>query len=441
MSIGESEIKARRIEQLTRDLVQMSGDTHIDVSFAFWIPGRIEVLGKHTDYGGGRSLLCAVERGICMVVRPHDMTAMSAPRIRVLDAGSGETAEIDISPDVASRPGSWFNYPVTVARRIAINFAGPMRGADIVFASDLPLAAGVSSSSALIVAIFLALSAVNDLPARSEYSANIHTTEDLAGYLGCIENGLDFKSLRGHAGVGTFGGSQDQTAILCSRPGSLVQYSFCPVIFERTIPLSDRYTFVIAASGVLAEKTGSALEHYNRVSRRLSAGLECWNRTTNRSDISMGAAIASSPDARERIRTVLQSATSSNRMPESLLERFDQFDAEANEIIPAAADALTRGDMIAFGELVQQSQAGAERWLHNQVPETMELVRTARDMGALASSAFGAGFGGSVWALVNSSSAQSFLQRWADSYCEKFPDPASRSDFFITLAGPAATML
>jgi galactokinase len=445
MSIAESDAKSRRISQLVHDLARLCGQPSaaIEQPLAFWIPGRIEVLGKHTDYGGGRSLLCAVERGICLVTsaRTEHTPAPAKNTLRILDANSGEIAELELSPDIEPVPGHWSNYPITVVRRIAMNFPGPMRGADIVFASDLPPAAGVSSSSALVVAFFLALSAINDLPARQEYRDNIHTPEDLAGYLGCVENGLDFKSLHGRAGVGTFGGSEDQTAILCARPNSLVQYSFCPVTFERAIPLSDNLIFVIAASGVLAEKTGSALELYNRVSRRLSIGLECWNRATGRTDPSMGSAIATSPDARARIRDILGAATNAEYPAESLVRRFEQFDSEVNEIIPSAADALARGDVAAFGAHVAESQRGAERALENQIPETVALVRLARSMGADAASAFGAGFGGSVWALVDSSAAEGFQREWMERYHRAFPERADRSDFFVTRAGPAATAL
>ena len=429
MSEQEKQRKIERVTQLTREL----GKSDL---LAFWVPGRIEVLGKHTDYGGGRSLLCAIERGILMLARPR-----SDALIRVRDANSGETAELALSRDVASSPGHWSNYPITVARRVASNFSGPMRGADIAFASDIPFAAGVSSSSALVVAIFFALSDVNDLPKRPEYQANILTREDLAGYLGCVENGLDFKGLRGETGVGTFGGSEDHTAILCARANSLVQYSFCPVSFERAIAIPAAYSFVIGTSGVVAEKTGAALEHYNRVSRRLSVGLDCWRKATGRSDRSMGAAAVSSLDAPTLIRNVLASAGGNEYTARSLTERFDQFHTESNEIIPAAGDALARGDLLEFGKLVAQSQRGAERGLNNQIPETIALVRQAHELGAVAASAFGAGFGGSVWALVESSRAQPFRTHWSEEYNEAFPRSAMRSEFFSTLAGPPATRL
>jgi galactokinase len=326
-------------------------------------------------------------------------------------------------------------------RRIVLNFGGSLRGADIVFASDLPPASGVSSSSALVVAIFLALSSVNDLSSREAYRESIRTPQDLAGYLGAVENGLDFKSLTGNIGVGTFGGSEDHTAILCAAPNALVQYSFSPVTFERGLPLPATLTFVIGASGILAEKSGAALELYNRVSRRLRVCLEQWNRATGRDDVSMGAAIRSSPDASEQIRSVLERVTDAAFSSTSLVKRFEQFNLETARVIPAAGDALARGDLPGFGELVDQSQRAAEWGLENQIDETLALVASARKLGAVAASAFGAGFGGSVWALVDSSTADDFLGKWSAGYAAAFPAAAKRATFFTTLAGPPAIPL
>jgi galactokinase len=143
---------------------------------------------------------------------------------------------------------------MTVARRVARNFAGDLHGAEIAIASNLPSAAGLSSSSALTIAIFLALDAVNDLHHRDEYLANIRSNEDLAGYLAAVENGQTFGTLIGDRGVGTLGGSQDHTAILCGRAGVLRQFGFCPVKHERDVPLPPDHVFVIAVSGVVAEK-------------------------------------------------------------------------------------------------------------------------------------------------------------------------------------------
>src|SRR5207302_4914154 len=105
---------------------------------ALFVPGRIEFLGKHTDYAGGRSLICAAERGICALVWPREDATITM----VDGAPSGSSAhasvEFALTPELWPEVDVWWNYPMTVARRVARNFAAPLRGAEIVFASDLP---------------------------------------------------------------------------------------------------------------------------------------------------------------------------------------------------------------------------------------------------------------------------------------------------------------
>ena len=102
---------------------------------------------------------------------------------------------------------------------------------------------------------------------------------------------------------------------------------------------------------------------------------------------------------------------------EHLQGRLRQFFDETYRFVPRAADALARGALDEFGEIVAGSQQGAERALENQIPETMNLVRIARELGAVASSAFGAGFGGSVWAMVPvDGRVERFISEWRDRY-------------------------
>ena len=404
-----------------------SGDRH-----SFFVPGRIEVLGKHTDYAGGRSLICAADRGICLVCSPR------ADRlVRIIDARDGERAEFAISPDLVPPGGHWSNYPITVAGRLARNFGPGLRGADIVFISDLPPAAGMSSSSALMVAMFQALAAVNELDSREEYLREIDSPQSLAGYLATVENGQSFGSLTGRRGVGTFGGSEDHTAILCGRPGELSCYSYCPVRFERAIPLPEGHMFAIAASGVVAAKTGDALEKYNRASRLASAVVSAWNEAAGRDDPHIAAAVASSPAAPDRIRTALRHARG-EFAGKQLLARFEHFLAESEQIIPAACDALAAGELHEFTRLVDLSQTQGAKLLGNQVPETVALARIARQLGARGASAFGAGFGGAVWALIPELHAESFLNEWRFAYYDVFDPAPQTTEFFTTRPGPPA---
>lgn len=399
---------------------------------AFFVPGRVEVLGKHTDYAGGRSLVAAVERGLCIVASPIDEPIW---RVQALDVGGRCAFSID--PDLVPTVGHWSNYPMTVARRVARNFPHARGGATVAYRGNLPLDAGMSSSSTVMVANFLAMSAVNDLPASESYRREIQSSEHLAEYLGTIENGQSFGQLVGNRGVGTFGGSEDHVAMLCGRAGSLVQYSYCPVLRERAIAVPRGCVFVLAACGVASAKTGQARNRFNRASQLARAAVEAWNQASKRSDPHLGAARAGAEP--ETVRAAIASAKPRDGFsPEEMLERFEHFHAESVEIIPAAGDALASGELAEFGRQVDRSQHCAEDMLHNQIPETVYLAATAREFGAIAASAFGAGFGGSVWALVPGDRVGPFIDRWSGKYAEAFSSAGARATFFVTAAGPAA---
>ena len=392
---------------------------------AWYVPGRIEVLGKHTDYGGGRSLICAAERGFSVVAAPRRDI-----RLSITDIGRGVSLQLD---PAAPRPDvSWATYPMTVIKRVFHNFPEMTRGLDLVFESDLPSAAGMSSSSALMVAVLLALARVNRLDTTSRWREHgLDARENLAAYAATIENGTTFRGLVGEAGVGTEGGSEDHTAILCSRPGQLGQFSFVPTRHERYIPFPADLTFAIGVSGIAARKTGEARDDYNRASRNAARVLARWRERTGRADNSLAAAIQSSDDAPQQLRSWLADDS-------TLLDRFEQFLEESTQLVTAAGDQLAARDLDGFGRTVDRSQRLAEERLRNQVPETITLARLARDHGAFAASAFGAGFGGSVWALVSSSDAPVFLDQWQNAYRTAHPAAAPRARFFLTRPGPAS---
>jgi galactokinase len=435
MGAFEAAKKAALFEKAEAELQANEGSTGED-SFRIFAPGRIEFLGKHTDYAGGPSMLCAVERGVCMVVRPR-----ADDRVNIYDASYDEFASFTVTPELTLHARHWCVYAQVVARRLARNFPGTFRAADIAFASDLPPAAGISSSAALTVAFFLAFARVNQIEDHPRFIANIRKPEELADYLGAVENGFNFGELRGDRGVGTLGGCEDHTAILCCRPNELSMFSFRPVTPRGSFRVPDEYTFVIGLSGIKAEKTLGALADYNRASALAATIHRLWIESTGRDDATLLVAAGHSPEAPELIREVLRGSRCEEFSPEELLARFDQFAIETLEVIPAVADRLSKGDFSRIGDLVDRSQVAAERLLGNQCAETITLARSARELGAVAASAFGAGFGGSVWALVEKSDAEQFVHWWGKGYRQAFPARRTKSSFFSTRAGPAVITL
>ena len=382
-----------------------------------WVmPGRIEVLGKHTDYGGGRVLVCAVDRGV--TVQAQEAAGAPGSLEAASEAYPG-TLQLRAGTDPQLPPGHWGRYAQTVLDRLTDNF-GPLRPARLTVASDLPPASGMSSSSAIITGTAMALADLNELPATEAWAGQIPDRVALAGYAASIENGKSFGTLQGRPGVGTSGGSLDHTGMLTSEEGRISYAEFDPMRIIDRVALPEGWSFVVGVSGVLAEKTGAAQEAYNRGPALLGEILARWNQHTGRADGTLQAALRSLVGedleapldaADERLDPLRQLAAEGGER-----DRLEQFLVESTHLVPRAHAALRSGDLDAFADAVHTSQRLAETHLRNQVPQTVALVRSAEELGARAASAFGAGFGGSVWALVPTADADGFAAEWMDRY-------------------------
>ena len=425
---GDIDSRAALVE---RACAAFEHDTGRQPAWGWIVPGRIEVFGKHTDYAGGRSLVAAVPRGFAVVAGPRD-----DGRVTAYDARWD--ARMDVHPPGDARTFTgWANYVAVVARRLARNFPDAAIGTDIVFASDLPRAAGLSSSSALVVAVATAMARRAGLPDRAEWRAALPDTLAVAGYLGAVENGLAYGPFDVTSGVGTHGGSEDHTAILASRPNRVSAFSYVPVRPAGECELPDGWRFVVMSSGIEADKAGSAKVRYNRASLATRALLALWRRETGRAG-TLASALAE-PGAASQLAFLASHGAEGGFEPADLTRRLAHFIAE-DARIPLALDAISRVDRIWLGELAADSQHDAEVLLGNQIPQTEALASLARAQGAFAASSFGAGFGGSVWALADADDAVAFAGRWRDAYLAATPG-VTDVPWFIARPAPAVTEL
>ena len=410
LDVSERAAKAAMFERV---LCAFAGHTNREPQHAWWVPGRLEVFGKHTDYAGGRTLVCAVPRGFVVVARPRD-----DGELHVVDAKRDE--RFVLRPSDADVHGGWRHYVEVVARRFARNFPGASLGADLSVERDLPRASGMSSSSALVVGVATALVRVAGLHRHPEWRANVHSAIDAASYFGCVENGMTFGTLAGDAGVGTHGGSEDHAAIVIGVPGMMSAFRFVPMRRLRDVALPRDWRFALSACGVAARKTGPEMEKYNRLSQGTRVLVDVWNASQPATD-SLGTVTAAPAHAallRDLIRHAQVAAWPSDAL-ERRLDHFIREDARVEE----AVEAFAAADRALVGRLAAGSQRDAENLLGNQVPESIALARSARDAGAFASCSFGAGFGGSVWALVDRAHADEFAHRWSPGAFLATPGP------------------
>ena len=404
---------------------------------AWRVPGRVEVLGKHTDYAGGSVLVGAVNRAI--TARAHRARGPQSSLTATTDDGDPITLRAGVDPGL--EPGHWGLYLQTVLDRLTLNF-GAGAAAHLFISSDLPPASGMSSSSALVCATALALASLNGWDRDPRWIEAMPDRLPLAGYLAAVEGGRSWRDLPGTSGVGTHGGSEDHTGMLCGAQDRLLLAGFDPMRIDQSLPFPSQWALVIGVSGVLAHKTGAALEDYNRGPSTVQSVLARWNRATGRADASLAGAV----------RHLVGDATGEQMAKDPALrdllglcepgyerERIEQFLIESLVLVPAGARLIAAADP-GIGEVLERSQALADRGLRNQVPQTRLMASLARGMGAIGASSFGAGWGGSVYALVPADDAKDFASRGLQAYRDREQE-AERAATIVTRPGPGACRL
>ena len=392
-----------------------------------FVPGRIELFGKHVDYGGGPSLTCAIGEGITAQVEVVDH-----PVLEVIDRSTGRRSRVPLRRSATPSGTHGGAYVAAVARRMARDFAPLKSGVRVRSESSLPSSSGLSSSSAFVTLLVLAVAEANRLTERRAWRDALPTPLALAEYCSAVEMGGPFGPFAGDAGVGTRGGAQDHVAILCNEADQVGAFRYLPAMCVGRARFPAHWSIVVAVSGVRATKTGGARDEYNRASDQVRDHLALWNRESRRADPSLASALRSSPGAPARLEALARNTADAPW----LLARLEQFRAETERIVPAALRAFDAADGAALGRLAIESQQRAETALRNQVPETMFLARSAMACGAHAASAFGAGFGGAVWAVADTDRVPELTRAWESAYAKEFPQRVDNAQWIRVRPGP-----
>ena len=320
-----------------------------------WAPGRVNLIGEHIDYHGLPVLPMALRRRVQVTYRPRPDRRIAAESTPY---GRREFAWVGNLTPVA--PGDWENYLRAAAQAVAGKW-GVMRGVEAAVTSDLPAAAGLSSSSALLVAFTLALLEANGRAASFEQLMEI------------LPAGEQF--------VGTRGGAMDHAAALASKAGHATLVNFVP-LGVRHIPLPRDWQFLVAHSLQTAEKSGAARAEYNL---RRAAGDSALAR--------LGLASYYSDPLRVADLTAAD-------FPGPERDSFLHTTSEARRV-QAAAEAMVRGDIEAFGRLLLESHASLRDRLRVSCAALDRLVNAAIDSGAVGARLTGAGFGGCAVVLCH----------------------------------------
>ena len=332
-------------------------------------PGRVNLIGEHTDYNEGHVLPLAIDRTVAVAAAPggEGMRAVS------LDYG-----EEDAFAVAELRPGEgdgWRGYVRGVAWALAQAGVRPV-GVDLAIGGDVPQGAGLSSSAALEVALAAAIAAV----AGAKIEGG-----DLAALARRAENEY----------VGVQCGPMDQLAAVFGRPGQALLID-CRSLAVEPVPLGD-VEIVVVESGV-----------------RRSLSETPYNR--RREECAEAAAALGARSLRDVSAIELESRR--EELPEALYHRARHVVTEEVRVA-AAVDALRRGELEIVGRLLYGSHASVRDDFEASCPEIDRLVEAARETeGVIGARITGGGFGGCTVNLLRPGSTGAFDRRVVEPYRE-----------------------
>ncbi|HTY36522.1 MAG TPA: galactokinase [Bacteroidota bacterium] len=402
-------------------------------------PGRVNLIGEHTDYNGYPVLPMAIDRDFVFAIAPADDRGIRLFNEDPSFEPRSFSAEFPVSP---YSQGDWGNYVKAAVHGVLdAGFIDPKnaRGFDAAIGGTIPESAGLSSSSALVVASALAFLAANQ-------------TE--------VEPGALAELLaRAERYVGSEGGGMDQAVSLLAETGRALMIDFFPLT-ATPAPLPGDIMFVVCNSLVRAPKSESVRYAYNsrviecrlatallariveeKIGRKIPAarladlsaknlGLEpailnSWaqeaigGQPLRLQEVARRLAMA--PHAVETELCRLRDGSVLKEPPGGfrVWERYRHVVSEA-ERVRQMADALSEGNLTGIGSLMNQSHASCRDDYEISCPELEALVSIALESGALGSRLTGAGFGGCTVSAVRRESLDQFLSGVEAGYYDGF---------------------
>jgi len=317
-------------------------------------PGRVNLIGEHTDYNDGFVLPMAIEREIRMAVAPRtDSTVL------LVAADLNRRTNFDLTNIQPSQDEPWSNYVRGVAAGL-MNAGYALQGMEALMLGDVPIGAGLSSSAALEMAAVQAFSAIGRFSVPPDQAARIGQWAE-------------------HTFVGTKCGIMDQLASALGQPDHALLID-CRDLSYQPVPIPTDAAILIADTGVRRELVSSA---YNE----------------RRAQCEVAARTLGVPALRDATLTMLEAA--SGRMDSVVANRARHVISE-NARVLEMADALRAGNLAAAGRLMSKSHASLRDLYEVSSSELDIMVELLRAQpGCYGARMTGAGFGGCAVALFD----------------------------------------
>ena len=408
------EERSGEVTKAFREAFQGAEPTHLSRA-----PGRVNLIGEHTDYNGLPVFPMALRQEVNVHFRPRQDGLIRF----VNPVPEFPPRSFQLSGDIPKDPtGDWGNYLKAPCQAL-VRTLGPLRGMDAFLTSSVPVASGLSSSSALVIAVGKALLHANEMEAPI-----LELAEEMAA---------------AERYTGTQGGGMDQAISLGAVAGHASRIEFDPLSLQKT-PVPPGWHFVVGHTLVRAEKSGGAQATYNQrreeCDQALSGMAPALYSLGSKADgpgslQEFPAASRTHSDAgpeeeyeydypiptyRELIpeyalEDLLGLAEAG--LPSPLLRRFRHVVTEAARVYAAEA-AMKANDLLTFGILMDASHESLRTDYEVSSPELDRLVELARSGGAAGARLTGAGFGGCMVALTDEDHLEKVLASLRTYYSE-----------------------
>ncbi len=365
------------IEQLQNDFITRYGGQADDIRLYF-APGRVNLLGEHTDYNGGLVMPFSLQFGTILLVRKR-----KDQKIRFISRNFKVTADVCLKTEIARVGNEWVNYPLGVIREFRLKGMEP-GGMDLLFMGNIPNGAGLSSSASIeMVTAF----AVNDLHGFGvDKQEMVHMAQR-------AENNF----------VGMNCGIMDMFAVGMGAEDKVIMLDCDTLEYSLVeIPMGD-HVFVISDT---RKERRLADSKYNERRSQCEQVVEIVSRkkpVRNLSEIS--------PEEWQKLQKLVNDPV--------LLKRASHVISE-NQRVREGMAALENQDLVTFGKLMQASHQSLKTDYEVSCLELDVLVNEALKIdGVPGSRMTGAGFGGCTISLVHKNRVETFIDRVGNNYLEK----------------------
>jgi galactokinase len=357
----------------------------------FFAPGRVNLIGEHTDYNGGFVLPCAIQYGTYLLIRKTGDSL-----IRLASLNEKERAVIPVASHFEKQPVRWFNYPVGVIEQFSKKGIPPS-GMELLFSGDIPSGAGLSSSASIeMVTAF----AVNQL---------------FHGGLEIPELALMAQKAE-HEFAGVNCGIMDQFAVGMGKAGHAL-FLNCSTLSHKLVPVElDGYRLVIANTN---KRRGLADSKYNE---RVA---EC----------QLAVAFLSERFSLDKLSDLgfPQFFKSQDVIPDETVRRRARHVISENQRVLSSVSTLLRSNLPEFGALMNASHDSLQQDYEVTGTELDTLVEEARKIrGVLGSRMTGAGFGGCTVSIVKEDQIPAFIEEVGKNYRKR---TGIAADFYTAVIG------